>query len=143
MAATMDDLPAAVRDLCAAYLHGLRTNLSRALYAVHLHGAVAFPSPWPVGDLDFHAILAKAPAPQEGKRPQDLHAGLARQFPHLGSESDAQYSFLDDALRASPHPHLLVPGVYDESWALHRAHLRAGRCIIFFGPDPGEFVLAP
>ncbi len=28
----------------------------------------------------------------------------------------------------------------DEAWALHRAHVRAGRCIVLHGPHPKEFV---
>jgi hypothetical protein len=68
----------------------------------------------------------------------ELHAGLARDFPPLGEELDGYYLLLEEARQVHPPRHQLLPGVTDNSWALHRAHIRAGRCIVLHGPDPRQ-----
>jgi hypothetical protein len=55
-----------------------------------------------------------------------------------GAALDGYYILLDDARKTSPPHHQLIPGVRDESWALHREHLRAGRCIVLWGPPPTQ-----
>lgn len=132
------DTPAHVSDLCQALLRGLVTTLGDTLYGVYLYGAIAFPEGGATGDIDFHAILKEAPGEQEKAALQRLHAALAREFPPLGGELDGYYILLDDARRPSPPRHLLLPAVCDNSWALHRAHIRAGRCIVLYGPDPAQ-----
>jgi hypothetical protein len=37
----------------------------------------------------------------------------------------------------------LFPDVVDDSWALHRAHILAGRCIALCGPDPTTIYVPP
>jgi len=136
-------LPADVEPLCQALLHGLRQILGERLVGVYIHGAITFPEGGATGDIDFHAILAGPPEAAEKSALEALHAGLARDYPPMGAELDGYYILLADALHSARPPHLLVPGVYDNSWALHRAHLRAERCIVLHGPEPGQFLPAP
>jgi hypothetical protein len=112
--------------------------LGGKLYGLYLYGALAFPEGGATGDVDFHAILRQPPDEREKSALKDLHATLARDYPPLGGELDGYYILLEDARRTSPPPHLLLPNVVDNSWALHRAHIRAGRCIVLHGPDPQQ-----
>ncbi len=137
------DIPAHVRDLCQALLSGLLTALGDTLYGVYVYGAIASPEGGATGDVDFHAILKQAPGDEAKSALQRLHAALARAFPPLGVELDGYYILLDDARRPSPPPHLALPGVCDESWALNRAHILAGRCIVLYGPDPAQVYTPP
>jgi hypothetical protein len=135
--------PADLEPLCQALLCGLRQILAEKLLGLYLYGAIAFPEGGATGDIDFHAILAEPPEAAEKSAVADLHAGLARDYPPMGGELDGYYILLKDALRAEPPAHQLLPGVSDNSWALHRAHLRAGRCIVLHGPEPGQLLPAP
>jgi len=127
-----------IRDLCGALLRGLEAALGEKLYGVYLYGAVAFPEGGSTGDIDFHVILTEAPDDSEKAQLNALHAALARDYPPLGAELDGYYILLEEARRTSPPRHQLLAGVVDDSWALHREHIRAGRCIVLRGPDPKE-----
>jgi hypothetical protein len=50
---------------------------------------------------------------------------------------------LDGAIGSEPPPHLILPELRDNAWALHRAHWLAGRCVVLHGPDPAAIVAAP
>lgn len=121
--------PEDIRDLCQAFLQGLRDALGAKLYGLYLYGAVAFPDAGPTGDVDFHAILTEPPSDAERAAVEQLHT-------RLGGELDGYYILLEDARQTAPPGHQLLPHVVDNSWALHRAHIRAGRCIVLHGPDP-------
>ena len=56
----------------------------------------------------------------------------------MGAELDGYYILLRDAGRKEPPVHQLRPEITDKSWALHREHIRAGRCIVLHGPDPRQ-----
>lgn len=127
-----------IHDLCSDLLRGLNAILGKNLYGVYLYGAIVFPDAGTPGDIDFHVILRKAPGTDAKSALRDLHASLARDHPPLGAELDGYYILLEDARRETPPRHQLVAEVYDHSWALHRAHIRAGRCIVLQGPDPSE-----
>jgi hypothetical protein len=129
-------LPADARDLSQAFLHGLQAILGDKLHGVYLYGAVAFPGSGPLRDIDFHVILAATLDDRERVLLKDLHATLARDFPPPGAELDGYYILLADARRPSPPAHQLFAGIVDDSWALHCAHCRSGRCIVLHGPDP-------
>jgi hypothetical protein len=124
--------------LCQALLRGLEVALGEKLHSIYLYGALAFPEAGATGDIDFHAILTETPDDRERSAIEDLHATLAREYPPLGVDLDGYYILLEDARRRSPPRHQLRPDIVDNSWALHRAHIRAGRCIILRGPDPTE-----
>jgi hypothetical protein len=132
------DIPDEIQDLCRALLRGLDAALGEKLYGVYLYGALAFPEGGATGDVDFHVILEEALNDREKSDLNDLHATLARDYPPLGVGLDGYYILLADAQGAAPPHHQLLPGVVDNSWALHRAHIRAGRYIRLYGPDPKQ-----
>ncbi len=128
--------PPEIQPLCQALLQGLHTILGERLYGVYLYGAAAFPDAAPSGDVDFHVILERPLSGADIAQLNDLYARLAREHPPLGAELDGYFILLDDARKTTPPPHQLHPDIVDEAWALHRAHIRAGRCIALYGPDP-------
>jgi hypothetical protein len=137
---THANVPHEIQDLCSAFLDGLNAALGKKLYGVYLYGALAFPEGGPTGDVDFHVILQEALSEGEKSALHDLHAALARGYGPLGADLDGYYLLVEDARQPSPPQHQLLPGVTDDSWALHRAHIRAGRCIVLQGPDPKQLV---
>jgi hypothetical protein len=135
--------PHELRELCTAFRDGLRSILSDRLYGVYLFGAVAFPGPAPTGDVDYHVIL-KGPLNGEQRAAlEQLHASLAKDHPPLGCEMDGYYLLLEDALQDAPPRSQMWSGAIDKSWALHRQHIRSGRRIVLYGPDPNEIYTAP
>jgi hypothetical protein len=136
-------LPSDVEPLCRALLRGQTSILGEKLVGVYLYGAIAFPEAGATGDIDFHAILTAPPDGTQGEALADLHASLARDYPPMGAELDGYYILLEDALHSARPQHQLLPAVYDSSWALHRAHLRAGCCFVLYGPEPGQFLPGP
>ena len=137
------NVPEEIKGLCAAFVGGLDAALGGKLYGIYLYGAVAFPEGGATGDLDFHVLLTEALSDGEKTAVDALHARLAQAYPPLGEDLDAYYILLEDARGTSPPPHQLLPGVVDSSWALHRAHFWAGRCIVLHGPDPRQVVPPP
>ena len=132
-----------VRDLCDAFVVGLRDELGDKLHAVYVYGAVTFPETEYTGDVDFHVILTAPPDDAERAVLLELHERLAREFPPLGAELDGYYILLADARgRTRPH-HVLLPEIVDESWALHRAHILAGRVFVLHGPQPATIYAVP
>lgn len=132
------NIPDEFQALCQALLDGLDAALGDKLVGIYLYGALTFPEGGSTGDIDFHVILRDAL--DEGQRTavNDLHATLARDFPPLGAELDGYYILLADARQTSPPQHHLLPEIVDNSWALHRAHILAGRCFVLRGPDPRD-----
>lgn len=132
-----------VGDLCEAFVAALRGILRQKLHAVYVYGAVTFPETAHTGDVDFHVILALPPTAAERAALLALHEKLGREFPPLGAELDGYYILLEEA-RGSERPrHVLFPDLVDESWALHRAHILAGRVAVLHGPDPKSIYVAP
>jgi hypothetical protein len=127
-----------IQDLCQALLGGLKAALGDKLYGVYVFGAAAFPESGLTGDIDFHVILRERLTDQEHFEINRLHSALARDFPPLGAELDGYYILLQAARHTSPPVHQLRPEITDVSWALHREHIRAGRCIVLHGPDPKQ-----
>jgi len=131
----MTALPGVLR-VTAALVDGLDAILGRTLCALYIHGAAVFPETEATGDVDFHALL-EGPLTDADKRAiSSLHAALSTDYPPLGGELDGYYVLLSDARRTEPPHDQLRPRLLDEAWALHRAHLRAGRCLALRGPDP-------
>jgi hypothetical protein len=131
-------IPDEIQDLCRAFLRGLQATLGSKLHGVYLYGALAFPEGGPTGDVDFHVILTERLNDGEKSDLNALHATLAREFPPLGVGMDGYYILLEEARQTSPPRHQLLVNVVDNSWALHRAHIRAERCIVLHGPDPRQ-----
>ena len=145
--------PAAYRELCERFLAGLRAGLGDALVSLYLYGAVTFPRPvdWRL-DVDFHAILGRPPTDGERQAVARVHRGLAEGSP-LGEELDGYYVLLSDAGGTTPPTSVagafpssgaaLVPAPVDEAWALHRAHVLAGRVAVLHGTHPAGFLRPP
>jgi hypothetical protein len=124
-----------------ALLSGVRGVLGDSVVALYVYGAIAFNSSMEgLADLDFHALLNQPMTDQERPRIWALHQALESRF---GIELDGWYVLLDEALRARHPATQLRPEFRDKSWALHRAHLRAGRCVVLFGPDPIDLLPEP
>jgi hypothetical protein len=132
-----------IRELCLAFCDGLRDALREKLRAVYVYGAVTFPETKHTGDIDFHVILASSPTAAESAALLGLHERLAQAFPPLGAELDGYYILESAARGSTPPQHLLFPHLSDESFALHRAHMLAGRVLTLYGPDPREIYAAP
>jgi len=121
---------------------GLQKILSHSLHAAYLYGAAVFPDTGPLGDIDFHVLLTETPDLTQVQAVRELHADLARSL-DPGTELDGWYILLQDALRPAPPPHLLVPGLCDQAWALHRAHWIARRCVVLYGPEAASYLPRP
>lgn len=143
MDSTAPDLPSDIQELFQALRRGLIEALGDKLFGVYAYGAVAFPESAATGDIDFHVILKDSLDEQERALIQALHAALADAFPSLGADLDGYYILYADARQPAPPIHQLRPEIIDVSWALHRAHLLAGRCIVLYGPPPVSFMPAP
>jgi hypothetical protein len=137
------DVKSEVRDLCQAFADGLRDSLREKFHAVYVYGAVTFPETDYTGDVDFHVIVMEPPTETERAALIELHDRLAREFPPLGAELDGYYILLADARGSATPQHLLFPNLHDDSWALHRAHILAGRVIVLHGPDPKTIYVPP
>ncbi len=136
-------LPESIADLCRTYTEGLKRALGDKLYAVYVYGASVFPETVATGDVDFHVILENSLSDSEKEAILALHETLAIQFPPLGAELDAYYLLLEEAQQSELPTHQLQIDIVDDSWALHRAHILAGRCIVLHGPDPGTIFPVP
>jgi hypothetical protein len=121
-----------------AFVDGLKRILGGKLHGAYIHGAAAFPAAVPTGDIDFHVILTSELTDEERSELERLHKSLAEQFPPLGGELDGYYILLADARRGAPPRSQMWKRALDESWALHCEHIRAGRCLILYGPEPKE-----
>ncbi|GAC1474432.1 MAG: DUF4111 domain-containing protein [Chloroflexota bacterium] len=136
----LDEVPATIRDLCEAFLAGLRSILGENLVGVYFYGAITFPdSQGTVADLDYHVILNTPLDDETREAIHGLRGSLARDFPPLGNELDGYFVTVQDAKRTSRAPtqmHPLWRLSVDDAWALHCAHICAGQVITLFGPDP-------
>lgn len=137
------DLPQQVQTVSTSFLDGLKAALSENLHGVYLYGAIVFPESGYIHDIDFHVIVKRPLTTRENEEIRLLHKTLASEFPPLGAELDGYYILLDDAQQVSPPKHQVYPDIFDDSWALHRAHIRAGYCIILHGQDPKQIFPAP
>lgn len=57
---TCHELPPTARELCAAFVGGLKEILHAKLYGVYLYGAAVFPNSGPIQDIDCHVILEES-----------------------------------------------------------------------------------
>jgi hypothetical protein len=121
-----------------AFVEGLERILGEKLHGAYVYGAAAFTDAVPTRDIDFHVILKGELTDDERSELGRFHESLAEQFPPLGGELDGYYILLADARREVPPRSQMWRRATDESWALHREHIRAGRCIVLHGPPPTE-----
>jgi len=123
--------------------HGLVVTLGNSFAGLFLYGAVAFarPAGWRI-DFDFHVLLNEPLHDPERAAIARLYAELG-DASELGRELDGYYVLLRDAARAEPPRHQLDLDIRYEAWALHRAHVLAGRYFLVAGVDPRELVPQP
>ena len=121
-----------------AFVGGLKRILGEKLHGAYVYGAAAFPDAIPTRDIDFHVILNSELMDDERLELERFHESLAEQFSLFGDELDLDgyYILLADACREMPPRSQMWTRATDESWALHREHILAGRCIVLHGPDP-------
>jgi hypothetical protein len=126
-----------------AFVDSLRRILGDKLYGVYIYGAAAFPDHVPTGDIDFHVVLTSALSDAERSAVEEMHEDLGQRYPPLGVEMDGYYILLSDARGESPPQSQIWGRATDGSWALHRAHILAGRHIVLHGPDPKDIYRPP
>ena len=137
------ELPSPVRDVCQAFVTELSEILGTSLHGIYMYGAAVFPDSGTIQDIDCHVILEGPLCDKTRNASLQLQSDLAARFPPLGEELDAYFILYSDAERKSPPTHQLRPEIRDESWALHCAHIRAGRYISLCGPEPTSIFPAP
>lgn len=125
-------------EACRVFLDGLREILKDKLYGVYIYGAAAFPGTFPLGDIDFHVILKEELTESERSRLEKLHEYLDEKYPPTGETFDGYYVLLEDACKKASPQSQMWGRATDDSWALHRAHILAGRQITLYGPEPKE-----
>jgi hypothetical protein len=138
-----DDLPQDVQRVCTALRDRLKAMLGSNLYGVYLYGAVVFPEVNHVHDIDCHVILKKPLTAREKEEIRQLHKELAEEHPVVGDDLDAWYILLGDTQQPSPPRHQVHTDLFDNSWALHHAHMRAGYCVTLYGPEPEQVFPVP
>ena len=137
------NLPSNVQEIYHALVNGLKDILSGKLYGIYMYGAAVFTDSGPVMDIDCHVILRESLNDGNREDISRLYNMLAEEYPPLGGELDIWYILLSDARKKNPPLNQLKPGMHDESWALHCAHIRAGRYITLYGPEPDELFPVP
>jgi hypothetical protein len=136
----VSDLPKRIRTLTEAFVAELDSTLGPRFVGLFQYGAVCFP-PSPVSDFDAHVIVAD-PFSDDDRRAITAMLQRLHSLP-LGDDMDVWYITRDAASRSDPPQTELRPGFRDESWALHRAHVHAGRFVGVRGPDPRTIVPEP
>ncbi len=138
-----NNVPDDVVQTMAAFINGLQKRLGTKLYGIYLYGAAVFDDGGPVQDIDCHVILNECLVGSERKAIAALLEELVENNPQFGEELDAYFILLEEAKGSQPPRHQLDPSVFDTSWALHCAHVRAGRYAIIYGPEPSDIFPAP
>ena len=123
--------------------HGYAAILGDRLASFFLYGAVAFDRPegWRI-DFDFHVFLHRSLTDPDRTAIHDLYAEVG-DASELGRDLDGYFVMLADAAASEPPHHQLDLTVRDEAWALHRAHVLAGRYFLVTGIDPADIVAPP
>jgi len=136
-------LPDDVAAVAASLRAGLERAVGDALASLFIYGAIAFPRTltWMI-DFDFHVLLHRPLTDAELVAIDDLHRALAAETA-LGADLDGYYVLLADAPHREPPANETNRSQRDEAWALHRAHVHAGRYLVVCGLDPRPIVPEP
>jgi hypothetical protein len=138
-----NDLPQDIQTLCTALRDGLTVVLGSNLYGIYLYGAIVFPEMKHIHDIDCHVVVKRPLTAREKEEVRQLHKELAEEYPVVGDDLDVWYILLGDTQQQSPPRHQVHTDLFDNSWALHYAHMRAGYCIVLYGPEPEQVFPAP
>jgi len=137
------ELPQKTQSICNSLAEMLGASLPDIVYGIYLYGAMVFPESDHVVDIDFHVILKRPLSADEKEKVRLIHEALTNSFPPLSSDDlDGWYILLDDVRLLAPE-HQVIPNISDTAWPLHRAHMRAGYCIVLKGPSPRQIFPAP
>jgi len=131
-----------VAAVTRAFVDGVAGALGSKLYGIYMYGASVFDDGGPIQDIDCHVIVNEPLRDAERNLLMALFERIAEDHGSLGGEVDAYFILLDDATGAAP-PHNQLKDLFDESWALHCAHIRAGRYLTLRGPEPTDIFPAP
>jgi hypothetical protein len=118
------------------FKNGLLDILGDKLFGIYIFGAAAFPGSFPLGDIDVHVIIKSQLTADEKIRLEKFHEDLDTEYATHEELFDGYYILLDDARKTSPPRSQMWQLTVDSAWALHRAHILAGRQITFYGPSP-------
>ena len=139
----MSHLPKNVREVCNALISGLQEILGEKLFGVYMYGAAMFPDSGTIIDIDCHTILNKSLNDTDRADIFHLYEDLSKLFSFSSDNLDVWYILYDDAQKTRPPVHQLKTDMRDEWWALHCAHIRAGRYLTLYGPEPVGIFPAP
>jgi hypothetical protein len=137
---TLADLPQPVRALAEAFVAELGGVLGEKFAGLFLYGSACFP-PSAVIDFDGHVLLSQPMSDNDRQAVDAMHARL-RPLP-LGDEMDVWYITTNDAAKPEIPVHQRNTQLSDGAWALHRAHVHAGRYVSVAGADPLDLVPEP
>jgi hypothetical protein len=138
---SLGDVPPTARTAWTRLRDELERILDHDLVAIWAHGGTTFPDARPrAGDLDTYVIVKRRPDARVARQIVDAHEAITHE---TGAEWDAWYVLIEDARRLEAPAHAYREGRRDTSWAIHRAHWLAGRCIPLFGPPPSAIVPSP
>jgi len=115
---------------------GLLDILGDKLYGIYIFGAAAFPGTFPLGDIDVHVILISPLAQDEKTGLEKFHEELDKKYATYEELFDGYYLLLEDARKKAPPCSQMWQLAVDDAWALHRAHILAGRQVTLYGPTP-------
>ena len=136
-------LPEDIKDVLDTYLDGLIQILNKNLYGFYIYGASVFPDSGPIQDIDCHVIIREELNKSERADLMEVYKDLAVKYPYWGAELDAYVILLDDAKSHEIPQHQVLPAIYDQAWALHCAHIRAGFYRTLWGLEPDEIFPEP
>ena len=136
-------LPQEIEALVETFVEEISRILGPRLHGIYMHGAAVFPDPGPVLDVDCHVVLKKPLEEEERRSIIEVLDRLDEEHPGLGGAPDAYFVLLDAARSIAPPEHQLDTSIIDTSWALHCAHIRAGRYETLHGPEPTDLFPAP
>jgi hypothetical protein len=137
------EIPQRTQLICNALTEKLITALQDTVFGIYLYGAITFPESDHIVDIDSHVILKKPLSEAEKNEVKRGHKGLVDSFEHLTEDDlDIWYILLGDLHLPAPS-HQVITNLYDTAWALHRAHMLAGYCIVLHGPEPLSVFSAP
>jgi hypothetical protein len=138
-----NQLPQEIRAICDRLLDGLNAGLKDNLYGIYLYGAMVFPETRYIQDIDFHVIVKRKLSEPEKESVIKLHDQISEEFHISKDDLDGYYILLEDAGQIKTPWHQVYPDIPDDSWPLHIAHMRAGYCIVLYGPEPGTLLPEP
>ena len=137
------ELPDSVCAILREFVGGLTRILSAKLYGIYMHGATVFPDAGPILDIDCHVVLNEAITYEQRQAILELNHYLDKEFPLFGGAPDAYFVLLEEARKTLRPKHHLNEEMCDDSWALHCAHVRAGRYETLWGPEPTDIFPVP